>query len=81
MGLPRQSTSAAGRGRVGADPRDLRSTAVQLIREVRPPAVVFEVVPGFSGRAHTETASSERFTGPRTQSSSCLLYTSPSPRD
>eukprot|EP00969_Alexandrium_andersonii_P026880 1172720-Alexandrium_andersonii.AAC.1 len=47
MGLPCQSTTTAGRGRAGADPRGLWSTAAQLIREVRPPVVVLEVAPGF----------------------------------
>eukprot|EP00969_Alexandrium_andersonii_P134592 5954804-Alexandrium_andersonii.AAC.1 len=54
MGLPCQSTSSAGRGRAGADPRDLWKTAAQLLREVRPPVAVFEVVPGFWKGGHRD---------------------------
>eukprot|EP00969_Alexandrium_andersonii_P160892 7110440-Alexandrium_andersonii.AAC.1 len=54
MGLPCQSTSTAGRGRAGADPRDLWSTAAQLIREVRLPVVVLEVAPGFWKGPHRD---------------------------
>eukprot|EP00969_Alexandrium_andersonii_P293846 12987104-Alexandrium_andersonii.AAC.1 len=54
MALPCQSTSSAGRGRAGADPRDLWKVAADLLRTIRPPVAVFEVVPGFWKGGHRD---------------------------
>ena len=47
IGIPCQSTSGAGRSGGRQDDRDLFGTLVDMLRHIRPPLVVVEVVPGF----------------------------------